>query len=104
MNASVYQINRGINKAIEFKGLKAQYIWYLASGIICLLVLYAILYICGINAFVSLALVLVAGSGWVFYVYRLSAKYGEHGMTKKIAKKYIPKKIKCNNRKLFLKS
>ena len=27
MGNSVYQINKGINKAIEFKGLKAQYIW-----------------------------------------------------------------------------
>ncbi|MEO7488719.1 MAG: DUF4133 domain-containing protein [Ferruginibacter sp.] len=26
MSNSVYQINKGINKSIEFKGLKAQYI------------------------------------------------------------------------------
>jgi len=29
--SSVYKINKGINKPIEFKGLKAQYIAYLDS-------------------------------------------------------------------------
>jgi hypothetical protein len=31
---SVYKINKGINKPIEFKGLKAQYIGYLGIGIL----------------------------------------------------------------------
>ncbi|MBS1598448.1 MAG: DUF4133 domain-containing protein [Bacteroidetes bacterium] len=104
MNASVYTINRGINKAIEFKGLKAQYIWYLGGGIICLLIVYAIMYICGINAFICLGIVFSAGGWWVFYVYRMSAKYGEHGMAKKIAKRNIPKLIRCNNRKIFIQN
>lgn len=34
MSNSVYQINKGINKPIEFKGLKAQYIWYLGGGLV----------------------------------------------------------------------
>ena len=33
MANSVYKINKGINKPIEFKGLKAQYIWYLGGGL-----------------------------------------------------------------------
>ncbi|HMT97439.1 MAG TPA: DUF4133 domain-containing protein, partial [Ferruginibacter sp.] len=33
MSNSVYQINKGINRSIEFKGLKAQYIWYLGGGL-----------------------------------------------------------------------
>ena len=47
MSNSVYQINKGINKSIEFKGLKAQYIWYFAGGVIALLILFAIMYIIG---------------------------------------------------------
>ena len=42
MSNSVYQINKGINKPIEFKGLKAQYIWYLGGGLVALLILFAI--------------------------------------------------------------
>lgn len=49
MNTSVYTINKGINKPVEFKGLKAQYIWYLGGGLIMLLILFAILYICGVT-------------------------------------------------------
>ena len=41
---SVYKINKGINKPIEFKGLKAQYIGYLGAGVIVLLILFAIFY------------------------------------------------------------
>ena len=54
---SVYQINKGINKPIEFKGLKAQYIWYLGGGLVALLILFAIIYITGVNVFICLALI-----------------------------------------------
>jgi hypothetical protein len=36
--ASVYQINKGVGKPIVFRGLKAQYIAYLAVGLVVLLV------------------------------------------------------------------
>jgi len=57
MGNSVYQINRGINRPVEFKGLKAQYIWYLGGGLVCLLILFAIIYIIGINIFICLAVI-----------------------------------------------
>ncbi|HVM86871.1 MAG TPA: DUF4133 domain-containing protein [Puia sp.] len=101
MYTSIYKINKGINKSIEFKGLKAQYIWYLGGGIIMLMILFAVMYIVGINSYLCIAIILCAG-GFVFsYVYRLSNKYGEHGMKKRIAKRSIPKTVKSYNRKLF---
>ena len=39
MSSPVYPINKGINRPLEFKGLKAQYIWYLGAGLLVLLVL-----------------------------------------------------------------
>ena len=75
MNTSVYTINKGINKPVEFRGLKAQYIWYLGGGLIILLILFAILYICGINAFVCLGIIIISGTGLFMYVYKLSRKY-----------------------------
>ncbi|HEU4791365.1 MAG TPA: DUF4133 domain-containing protein, partial [Flavobacterium sp.] len=45
MSNSVYQINKGINQSIEFKGLKAQYIWYLGGGVVVLMILFAVMYI-----------------------------------------------------------
>jgi hypothetical protein len=102
MANSVYHINKGINRPIEFKGLKAQYIWWLGGAIIGLMILFAILYIAGLNSFLCIGIIFGAGTFVFIYVYKLSNKYGEHGMKKKIAKKYIPKVVKCNNRKLFL--
>ena len=101
MSTSVYTINKGINKPVEFRGLKAQYIWYLGGGLIVLLILFAILYICGINTFICLGVVLLAGTGLFMYVYKLSRKYGEHGMMKALAKKSLPDVIKNYSRKPF---
>ena len=92
--SSVYQINKGINKPVEFKGLKAQYIWYLGGGLVALLILFAIIYIIGINVFVCLFVILSLGSGLFIYVYKLSRTYGEHGLMKRMARKGIPKCVK----------
>ena len=102
VSTSIYSINRGINKPIEFRGLKAQYIWYLGGGLLALLILFAILYICGVNTFVCLGLILSLGAGLFFCVYSLSHKYGEYGMMKKMAGRGIPKVIKSRTRKFFL--
>ena len=102
MANSVYKINKGINRSIEFRGLKSQYIWYLGGGIVGLLVLFAIMYIIGINAFFCVGFILIAGTFLFSYVYKLSNTYGEHGMMKKIAKRSIPKTIKSKNRNVFI--
>lgn len=94
MNNSVYSINKNINKSIEFKGLKAQYIWYLGGGLVCLLILFAILYLCGFGLLVCLPVVVTLGSVLFIHIYKLSRTYGEHGMMKKIAKRSIPSVIK----------
>src|ERR1700689_3794839 len=98
MNNSVYKINKGINKPIEFRGLKAQYIWWLGGGVIALMLLFAIMYIAGVNSFVCVGLVLAGGTFLFMYVYRLSNRYGEHGLKKKIARRSIPKTIKAYDR------
>lgn len=101
---SVYQINKGINRSIEFRGLKAQYIWYLGGGIVLLLFLFAILYICGVNLFVCLAAVAILGCVLFTNVYKLSRTYGENGLMKKIACKRVPKVIKNYSHNLVRKN
>lgn len=100
--SSVYTINKGINKPIEFKGLKAQYIAWLAAGLIGLLILFAVLYIIGVNMFVCLALTLILGVILFMTVYRMSDTYGQHGLLKKMARTSIPDFIKSTSRKTFL--
>lgn len=94
MSNSVYQINKGINKPIEFKGLKAQYIWYLGGGLVILLIFFAVIYIIGVNVFICLAAIISLAAALFMYVYKLSRTYGEYGLMKKIAKKAVPNVIK----------
>lgn len=99
---SVYNINKGINRPIVFRGLKAQYIWYLGGGMILLLVLFAILYVCGVNMYVCLALVVLAGTVVVMGIYHLSNTYGEHGLNKKLAQRNLPQSLRARGRSFFL--
>ena len=103
MSTSVYSINKGINKPIEFRGLKAQYIGYLGGGLLVLLILFSVLYIGGVNTFICLGIIIIAGTGLFMHVYRLSHKYGQYGMMKTIAKRSIPPVIKSYSRKVFIR-
>lgn len=99
---SVYKINKGINKPIEFKGLKAQYIGYLGIGVILLLILFAIFYILGVNVFVCLFLIAIFGTLLFMGIYRLSDTYGQHGLLKKMAKRSIPEYVIGSTRRTFI--
>lgn len=102
MNNSVYQINKGINKSIEFRGLKAQYIWYFGAGVIGLLILFAILYIIGVNSFVCVGIILIVGTVLTIKIYALSNTYGEYGMMKKLARRSVPKVVRSKSREVFM--
>ncbi len=102
MSTSVYTINKGINRPIEFKGLKAQYIWWLGGGLLALLILFAVLYICGMNTFLCLFIIVSAATILCMQVYKASRKYGEHGMMKMLAKRSIPNVVKSYSRKVFV--
>jgi cell division protein FtsW (lipid II flippase) len=88
--SSVYRIHKGINQPIEFKGLKAQYIWWLGGGILALLFLFAVLYIAGVNMVACVLVVFGLGAGVFWYVYSMSKQYGAHGMMKKMAARRVP--------------
>jgi len=104
MANSIYQINKGINKSIEFKGLKAQYIWYLGGGIVLLLIIFSLMYIIGLPTYLCLGVILTAGSFLVMKVYSMSRKYGEHGLMKTLARKRVPKVVRSGSRKIFMKT
>ncbi len=100
MPGSEYVINKGVNSEIEFKGLHGQWIYYLGGGLAALLIVFVILYLCGVNTFICLS---IAGSAGLFIpvVYRSNRKFGSHGLTKKRAKQLLPHVIKNNSRKVF---
>ncbi|MES2063101.1 MAG: DUF4133 domain-containing protein [Bacteroidota bacterium] len=99
---SLYQINKGVSKPIVFKGLKAQYIAYLAIGLVVLLISFAILYICGLSLWVILPLIVGLGTALFFTVFRLSNTYGEHGLSKHLAKQQLPEYLTFRSRQVFI--
>lgn len=102
--APVYQINKGVNRPIEFKGIKAQYILFLAAGMVFLLLVFAIAYLAGCNAYLLLIITLPAGAAWYAMLMRWSKKYGAHGLAKKISKQQLPRCVKSKGSKMFFLS
>ncbi len=99
--ASVYHINKGVSKPIIFKGLKAQYIAYLAVGLVFLLIAFAILYISGVSLILVLPLIFGLGTSLFIATYKLSHRFGEHGLMKYFAKRKLPAYLKFRSRRLF---
>lgn len=100
--ASVYKINKGINKPIEFRGLKAQYITYLAIGLVLLLIGFAAMYISGLSLLITLPVILGSGAALFTIVFRLSRRYGEHGLKKYFARRSLPRYLRFRSRRLFI--
>lgn len=99
--SSIYQINKGVGRAIEFRGLKAQYIGFLAGGLVALLLLFALLYICGFPLYGCIAVIGTLGFGLFTVVFRMSARFGQHGLLKKMAKRSIPSSLISRSRIVF---
>lgn len=99
--AVVLYINKGVNRSMEFKGLKGQYIWYLAGGLMGTLLLFAIMYVCHVNNYICTCIAFVTGGGSIWVAYRLSDKYGEFGLMKRSARRSVPKVLKSYSRSFF---
>nr|WP_295931975.1 DUF4133 domain-containing protein [uncultured Dyadobacter sp.] len=100
--AKIYPINKGINRSIIFRGLKAQYIWYMAATMLGQLIFYALMYLAGINTYVCLVVTIFLATISMIGVYHLSTTYGEHGLLKALAARRIPKVIKATSRSKFI--
>lgn len=92
---SSYNINKGIGRTVEFKGLKSQYLFIFAGGLLGMLILVMVLYMAGVNSYICLLLGLAGASLIVWQTFSLNAKYGEHGLMKLGANKKHPKYITC---------
>lgn len=77
-----YGINKGIGKSVEFRGLKAQYLFIFAGGLLAVFVVFVILYMAGVDQWVCIAFGVAAASVLVWLTFRLNARYGEHGLMK----------------------
>ena len=77
-----YPVNKGIGRSVEFKGLKAQYLFIFCGGLLALFVLFVILYMIGIDQWFCIGFGVVSASVLVWQTFALNARYGEHGLMK----------------------
>lgn len=90
-----YSINKGIGRTVEFKGLKAQYLFIFAGGLLTVLILLMILYMAGTNMYVCLSFGIGADSLIIWKTFSLNSRYGEYGLMKLGAKRKHPQYISC---------
>ncbi len=98
-----YELNKGIGQSAEFKGLKAQYLFIFAGGLLALFVVFVVMYMAGVDQWVCIAFGGGSASALVWLTFRLNAKYGEHGLMKRLAKRQHPRYLinRISVRKLF---
>lgn len=92
---SNYNINKGIGRTVEFKGLKAQYLFIFAGGLLGVLILVMVMYMAGVNSYVCLFIGAGGASLIVWQTFALNGKYGEHVLMEVGPKKRHPKYIIC---------
>ena len=80
-----YPINKGIGRSVEFQGLKSQYLFIFAGGLLALFVLFVILYMVGVNQWICIGFGGTSASILVWQTFALNKKYGEHGLMKRSA-------------------
>lgn len=95
-----YQINKGAGNSVEFKGLKSQYLFIFAGGLVALLLVVIILYVLGVDQWICLSFGVISGSLLVWLTFRLNARYGEHGLMKLLAEKRHPRYL-INRKRTF---
>lgn len=94
-----YPVNKGTGRSVEFKGLKAQYLFIFVGGLLALFVLFVILYMIGIDQWICIGFGVVSASVLVWQTFALNVRYGEHGLMKLSATKSHPRYL-LNRRRI----
>ncbi|RZJ91612.1 MAG: DUF4133 domain-containing protein [Chryseobacterium sp.] len=90
-----YNINKGVGRTVEFKGLKAQYLFIFAGGLLGVLILVMVMYMVGVSSYICLFTGAGGASLIIWQTFSLNRKYGEHGLMKIASRKRHPRYITC---------
>ena len=99
-----YNVNKGIGKPAEFQGLKSQYLFIFAGGLLGLFIVIVVLFMAGIGQWVCIGFGVIAGSMLVYCTFYLNKKYGEYGLMKAQARRNHPRYVlsRRNFSRLFI--
>ena len=77
-----WEINKGVGRTVEFKGLKAQYLFLFAGGLLATFIVVVVL---------CLGIGVLGASLLVWQTFAMNRKYGEHGLMKRGALRSHPR-------------
>ena len=95
-----WEINKGVGRTVEFKGLKAQYLFLFAGGLLAVLILVVVLYLCGVSQIACLVIGIVGATLVVWQTFAMNRKYGQYGLMKKGAVRMHPRYL-VNRRTVY---
>ena len=87
-----YTINKGVNRPLDFYGLKEQYIIYFVLGIAMSIMVY--FFVSLVHQYLAIGLALSIAIADYIGCYHLNNRYGVNGLAKKEAGKGCPERIK----------
>jgi hypothetical protein len=99
-----YSINKGIGRSAEFQGLKSQYLFLFAGGLLAVFIVFVVIYMAGVSQWICIGFGITAAFVLVYGTFYLNKKYGEHGLMKRQASRNHPRFIINRRRfsRLFL--
>ncbi len=84
---------------MEFRGLKAGYLFLLAGGMVGIFILFIVMYALGLNQWLCVVFNSVLAAGHINMTFKLNSKYGLHGLMKAAARRRIPERM-INRKKI----
>ena len=90
---SDFEINKGVGREVEFKGLRAQYLFIFAFGLLAVFVEFVIMYTAGIGQWVCIGFGVSAATAIVWLTFSLNKQFGSHGLMKLLAARQHPRRI-----------
>jgi len=88
-----YEINKGVGKTVEFKGLQSRYLIGFFVGIFIVFILFIVLRVAAVPLFVNLVIVFPSLGALVWYTFHFNKKYGRYGLMKGNARRRCPRFI-----------
>jgi Domain of unknown function (DUF4133) len=102
MTTSVsYPIHRAIGRPVQFKGFKGPYIIIAAISLVVDLLLFVLVYLCGIPPWICVILALGLGAAALTLTGQLSHRFGSAGLQKWLLAKQLPTTIRYRSRRTF---
>lgn len=95
---SDFEINKGVGREVEFKGLRAQYLFIFAFGLLAVFVVFVIMYTAGIGQWTCIGFGVSAVTAVVWLTFSLNRRFGSHGLMKLLAARQHPRRILSRKR------